>query len=181
MKHIQVVTVALLVVGLFWSAPDGQASREELMADRGQIKVYSLATGEYILSEKVVKTEQEWRQLLTPKQYHILREQGTERAFTGGTWDNKEYGIYRCAGCGLDLYHSSTKYKSGTGWPSFYQPVAEENVSIREDRSFFTVRNELVCSRCGGHLGHVFADGPQPTGKRHCINAASLVFVKLDR
>ncbi|HEY5672204.1 MAG TPA: peptide-methionine (R)-S-oxide reductase MsrB [Malonomonas sp.] len=150
------------------------------MAESTKIKVYSVAAGDYVLTEKVQKTEEEWRRQLTPEQYQVLREQGTECAFTGATWDNKEHGLYRCAGCGLDLYQSDSKYQSGTGWPSFFQPVAAENIAVREDRSFIMTRNELICRRCEGHLGHVFGDGPKPTGQRHCINAASLEFVKLD-
>lgn len=151
------------------------------MAADGKIKLYSVASGDYFDSEQVQKTEQQWRQQLTPEQYRVLRQQGTEQAFTGATWDNKEPGIYRCAGCGLDLYLSETKYQSGSGWPSFYQPVAAENIALREDRGFIMTRTELLCRRCGGHLGHVFADGPPPTGQRHCINSASLEFVKHDK
>jgi len=143
----------------------------------GALRVYSVAEGKYVMTEKVVKSEAEWRQVLTPEQFHILREKGTERAFSGSLHANHAHGIYRCAGCGLDLFRSEDKYDSGTGWPSFYAPVAAENVRFEEDRSFFMTRTEVLCPRCGGHLGHVFGDGPPPTGKRYCMNSAALTFV----
>ena len=145
---------------------------------RATIRVLSVEHGGYIMTEKVNKTDKEWKELLTKDQYYILRKQGTERAFTGKYWDNREKGIYRCAGCGNDLFDSETKFKSGTGWPSFYEPIAQENVGAQEDNSFFTRRTEVHCARCEGHLGHIFDDGPPPTGLRYCINGNALDFVK---
>jgi peptide-methionine (R)-S-oxide reductase len=124
--------------------------------------------------EKVQKSDAEWRAELTPEQYEVLRKQGTERAFTGAYWDSKDEGVYRCAGCGAELFSSDTKFDSGTGWPSFYEPMEGEKVETETDRSFFMKRTEVHCSNCGGHLGHVFEDGPNPTGLRYCINSCSL-------
>lgn len=126
---------------------------------------------------KVVKSDAEWRSQLTPAQFQIARGKGTERAFCGNLLDNKRDGIYTCVCCGLPLFASIAKFNSGTGWPSFFQPVADENVTTLTDRSHGMVRVEILCARCDCHLGHVFEDGPAPTGMRHCVNSDSLVFV----
>ena len=130
---------------------------------------------------KVEKSEDEWKKKLTKEQYHVLREKGTERAFTGRLLNNHEKGMYVCAGCGADLFVSDTKFESGTGWPSFYQPANQHNVGEKADKSLFMHRTEVLCNRCGGHLGHVFEDGPDPTRLRYCINSLSLDFKRQDK
>lgn len=127
--------------------------------------------------ERVSKPDEEWRKQLTPQQYQVLRRKGTERAFTGALWNHHAKGTYLCAACGLPLYASETKFDSGTGWPSFWAPIDGRVVQERADRSLFGLRTEVVCARCQGHLGHVFDDGPKPTGLRYCLNSASLRFV----
>ncbi|MFI5386138.1 MAG: peptide-methionine (R)-S-oxide reductase MsrB [Fimbriimonadales bacterium] len=127
---------------------------------------------------EIEKTEEEWRGVLTPEQYRVLRQAGTERAFTGEYWDHKEKGVYRCAGCGEELFNSETKFDSGCGWPSFYEGLDKSKIEEQADRSYGMERIEVLCKCCGGHLGHVFPDGPRPTGLRYCINSASLKFVE---
>jgi peptide-methionine (R)-S-oxide reductase len=130
------------------------------------------------MTDSIRKSDHEWRQQLSPEQYRILREKGTERAFTGAYVNTKEAGMYLCAGCGAELFSSDAKYDSGSGWPSFWAPVVQSNVATEEDRSFGMHRTEVHCAKCGGHLGHIFDDGPNPTGRRYCINSASLKFDK---
>jgi peptide-methionine (R)-S-oxide reductase len=122
------------------------------------------------------RSDAEWKKTLSPEQYEVLRRKGTERAFTGKYYNSREEGVYRCAGCGNPLFDSETKFESGTGWPSYYQPISRDAVETEEDESYVMVRTEVLCARCGGHLGHVFPDGPEPTGRRYCINSVSLEF-----
>lgn len=133
------------------------------------------------MNEKVIKTDEEWKKELTPEEYRILREKGTERAFTGKYWDHHELGTYICAACSTALFESNTKFDSGCGWPSYFEPIDKNNILYIEDKSHGMVRTEVICAKCGGHLGHVFDDGPPPTGLRYCINSGSMKFIKKEK
>ncbi|MCO4746240.1 MAG: peptide-methionine (R)-S-oxide reductase MsrB [Proteobacteria bacterium] len=150
------------------------ASGSVLLAMLGSSLASTAERPEPSRDDRVVKTVAEWQEALTAEEFRILREAGTERAFTGDFWDDHERGIYTCGGCGLELFDADTKFESGTGWPSYYAPIAADRVDEITDTQFGMVRTEVVCARCGGHLGHVFPDGPKPTGQRYCINGNAL-------
>ncbi len=177
MKRTRYAVAACLAVGLIasgWRLAGQQ--RAEAKPPAKSKSEESSEKNEAKMSDKVVKTEAEWKKLLTPEQFTICRKKGTERAFTGAYWNEHHEGLYYCAACGQELFKSDTKFDSGTGWPSFFQPVAENAITRHRDTSHGMTRVEVTCSSCGSHLGHVFDDGPQPTGLRFCMNSAALKF-----
>ena len=145
------------------------------------LKLFSVGEKRYVMAEKIVRSDEEWRRLLTPEQYRVTRQRGTELACSGPYWDHHEDGVYQCVCCGTDLFDSRTKFESGTGWPSYFAPVARENIRLERDTSHFMERTEVLCARCDAHLGHVFDDGPEPTGLRYCMNSLALRFVARQR
>jgi peptide-methionine (R)-S-oxide reductase len=172
----RLVTLAGMLL-LIWAGCTRMDAFEEKKGGKSSLRVYSTEKKGYVMAEKVVKTDEEWKKMLTPEQFKVTRMKGTELACSGPFWNHHEKGIYQCVCCGNDLFTSDTKFESGTGWPSFFQPVAKENIREESDDSHFMERTEVLCSRCDSHLGHVFEDGPRPTGLRFCINSLALKFV----
>jgi peptide-methionine (R)-S-oxide reductase len=170
--------LTLLISIVIFSACTNRTAESKPYTKAKSIPSDSLKKKEIEKVSRIEKSNAEWKNTLSSNAYHVLREKGTERAFTGEYWDNHEKGIYNCAACGLDLFSSETKFESGTGWPSFWKPIEENHVRIKTDNSFGISRDEVTCARCDGHLGHVFSDGPKPTGLRYCMNSIAMTFEK---
>jgi len=175
-----VVLWAVALCGIALQCTRSDASNQKAEGGRkpaATVKIYSLEGKGYQVVEKVVKTEEEWKKQLTPEQFRVTRQKATELACSGPYWNHHQDGVYQCVCCGTDLFDSKTKFESGTGWPSYFAPVAKENLRLERDTSFLMERTEVLCARCDAHLGHVFDDGPEPTGQRYCMNSVALRFV----
>ena len=172
-------TVIIIAGILLWSY-SGQENKLINTSNKKLLPDSTKKQGEK-MSDKIVKTEEEWKKKLTPEQYRILREKGTERAFTGKYWNNFEFGTYVCAACGTELFESDTKFESSCGWPSYFEAIDSNRIIYKTDKSFGMTRTEVMCAKCGGHLGHIFDDGPPPTGKRYCINSGAMKFIKKEK
>ncbi len=168
------IILTIIIVIFIWNLTDSKKSINEELTISISDTIKSSVTN---MSDKIIKTDEEWKKELTPEQYHILREKGTERAFTGKYWNHYEDGKYICAACGTELFDSDTKFESSCGWPSYFAPIDSSRIIYKEDNSFGMKRTEVMCAKCGGHLGHIFDDGPPPTGLRYCINSGALKFI----